>query len=32
MGNDLTDNSYFSDGYRFHDAFHLSNIVILSTV
>lgn len=29
MGNDLTDNSYVSDGYRFHDVFHLSYAAIL---
>ncbi|NJL36198.1 MAG: nucleoside triphosphate pyrophosphohydrolase family protein [Leptolyngbyaceae cyanobacterium RM2_2_4] len=29
MGNDLTDNSYVSDGYRFHDIFHLSYAAIL---
>ena len=30
IGNDLTDNSYISDGYRFHDVFHFSykNILI----
>lgn len=30
FGNDLTDNSYLSDGYRFHDVFHLSYAAILS--
>ena len=29
MGNDLTDNSYDNDGYRFHDVFHLSYAAIL---
>ncbi len=29
VGNDLTDNSYSSDGYRFHDIFHLSYAAIL---
>lgn len=29
IGNDLTDNSYFSDGYRFHDIFHFSYAAIL---
>ncbi|HAG79881.1 MAG TPA: nucleotide pyrophosphohydrolase [Cyanobacteria bacterium UBA12227] len=29
VGNDLTDNSYSSDGYRFHDVFHLSYVAIL---
>lgn len=29
IGNDLTDNSYSSDGYRFHDVFHLSYAAIL---
>ncbi|NJM20285.1 MAG: nucleoside triphosphate pyrophosphohydrolase family protein [Richelia sp. RM2_1_2] len=29
IGNDLTDNSYFTDGYRFHDIFHLSYAAIL---
>jgi hypothetical protein len=30
IGNDLTDNSYDHDGYRFHDVFHLSYAAILS--
>ncbi|MDB9340167.1 nucleoside triphosphate pyrophosphohydrolase family protein [Nodularia spumigena] len=29
VGNDLTDNSYSSDGYRFHDVFHLSYAAVL---
>lgn len=29
IGNDLTDNSYLSDGYRFHDIFHFSYAAIL---
>ncbi|GAX36582.1 nucleoside triphosphate pyrophosphohydrolase family protein [Nodularia sp. NIES-3585] len=29
VGNDLTDNSYSSDGYRFHDIFHLSYAAVL---
>ncbi|MEM1169236.1 MAG: nucleoside triphosphate pyrophosphohydrolase family protein [Cyanobacteria bacterium P01_H01_bin.35] len=29
IGNDLTDNSYVSDGYRFHDIFHFSYAAIL---
>ncbi|GET43880.1 nucleoside triphosphate pyrophosphohydrolase family protein [Microseira wollei] len=29
IGNDLTDNSYSSDGYRFHDVFHLSYVAVL---
>jgi len=29
MGNDLTDNSFDDDGYRFHDVFHLSYAAIL---
>ncbi|MEQ8755017.1 MAG: nucleoside triphosphate pyrophosphohydrolase family protein [Coleofasciculus sp. G1-WW12-02] len=29
IGNDLTDNSYSSDGYRFHDIFHLSYAAVL---
>jgi len=29
IGNDLTDNSYSKDGYRFHDIFHLSYAAIL---
>jgi len=29
MGDDLTDNSYDNDGYRFHDVFHLSYAAIL---
>lgn len=29
IGNYLTDNSYFSDGYRFHDIFHLSYAAVL---
>jgi NTP pyrophosphatase (non-canonical NTP hydrolase) len=30
IGNDLTDNSYHNDGYRFHDVFHLSYAAVLS--
>lgn len=29
VGNDLTDNCYSSDGYRFHDVFHLSYVAVL---
>ena len=29
IGNELTDNSYDNDGYRFHDVFHLSYAAIL---
>jgi NTP pyrophosphatase (non-canonical NTP hydrolase) len=29
IGNDLTDNSYSNDGYRFHDIFHLSYAAVL---
>jgi NTP pyrophosphatase (non-canonical NTP hydrolase) len=29
IGNDLTDNSYKSDGYRFHDVFHFAYAAIL---
>ncbi|RUT01014.1 hypothetical protein DSM106972_070200 [Dulcicalothrix desertica PCC 7102] len=29
IGNDLTDNSYSNDGYRFHDVFHLSYAAVL---
>lgn len=29
IGNDLTDNSYSSDGYRFHDIFHFSYAAVL---
>ncbi|KOP24979.1 nucleotide pyrophosphohydrolase [Hapalosiphon sp. MRB220] len=29
IGNDLTDNSYSKDGYRFHDVFHLSYAAVL---
>jgi hypothetical protein len=29
MGDDLTDNSYDNDGYRFHDVFHLSYAAVL---
>lgn len=29
IGNDLTDNAYTPDGYRFHDIFHLSYAAIL---
>lgn len=29
IGNDLTDNSYSSDGYRFHDVFHMSYAAVL---
>lgn len=29
IGNDLTDNAYEEDGYRFHDVFHLAFMAIL---
>lgn len=29
VGNDLTDNAYKNDGYRFHDVFHLSYAAVL---
>jgi NTP pyrophosphatase (non-canonical NTP hydrolase) len=29
IGNDLTDNAYSNDGYRFHDVFHLSYAAVL---
>ena len=29
IGNDLTDNSYSDDGYRFHDIFHFSYAAVL---
>lgn len=29
VGNDLTDNSHFEDGYRFHDVMHLANVAKL---
>jgi NTP pyrophosphatase (non-canonical NTP hydrolase) len=29
IGNDLTDNSYSNDGYRFHDVFHLAYAAVL---
>lgn len=29
IGNELTDNSYSRDGYRFHDVFHLSYAAVL---
>jgi NTP pyrophosphatase (non-canonical NTP hydrolase) len=29
MGNDLTDNAYEDDGYRFHDVFHLAYVTYL---
>lgn len=29
IGNELTDNSYSSDGYRFHDIFHFSYAAVL---
>ncbi|MBD2303194.1 nucleoside triphosphate pyrophosphohydrolase family protein [Nostoc sp. FACHB-190] len=29
IGSDLTDNSYSSDGYRFHDVFHMSYAAVL---
>src|SRR4051794_29150677 len=29
IGDDLTDNSYSQDGYRFHDIFHLSYAAVL---
>lgn len=28
-GDDITDNSYNGDGYRFHDVFHLANAMVL---
>jgi len=28
-GNDLTDNSYHDDGYRFHDVFHYAYVAVL---
>lgn len=30
VGDDLTDNAYESDGYRFHDVMHLANIAFLA--
>lgn len=29
MGQDLTDNAYIPDGYRFHDVFHLACVAVL---
>ncbi|MEO1373806.1 MAG: nucleoside triphosphate pyrophosphohydrolase family protein [Cyanobacteria bacterium J06635_10] len=29
LGDDLTDNCYYNDGYRFHDVFHLSYLAVL---
>ncbi len=29
MGQDLTDNAYVPDGYRFHDVFHLACVAVL---
>lgn len=29
LGNDLTDNAYDADGYRFHDVFHLGYVAVL---
>ena len=29
IGNDLTDNSHYPDGYRYHDVFHLAYVAIL---
>lgn len=29
LGNDLTDNAYDPDGYRFHDVFHLGYVAVL---
>ncbi len=29
LGNDLTDNAYESDGYRYHDVFHLAYAAVL---
>jgi NTP pyrophosphatase (non-canonical NTP hydrolase) len=29
IGNDLTDNSYSEDGYRFHDIFHFAYVAVL---
>jgi len=29
MGDDLTDNAYYPDGYRFHDVFHLGYVAVL---
>lgn len=29
IGNDLTDNAHFEDGYRFHDVMHLANVAKL---
>ncbi len=29
LGDDLTDNSYFEDGYRYHDVMHLANAACL---
>ena len=30
LGDDLTDNTYDEDGYRFHDVLHLANVAHLS--
>lgn len=29
LGDDLTDNAYYPDGYRFHDVFHLGFVALL---
>jgi NTP pyrophosphatase (non-canonical NTP hydrolase) len=29
VGDDLTDNAYLNDGYRFHDVFHLAYVAVL---
>lgn len=29
VGDELTDNAWFDDGFRFHDAFHLANAAVL---
>lgn len=29
LGDDLTDNAYYDDGYRFHDVMHLANVAKL---
>jgi NTP pyrophosphatase (non-canonical NTP hydrolase) len=29
LGNPLTDNAYESDGYRYHDVFHLAHVAVL---
>ncbi|QDT66478.1 nucleoside triphosphate pyrophosphohydrolase family protein [Calycomorphotria hydatis] len=30
LGDPLTDNSHFDDGYRYHDVFHLTNMILLN--